>query len=130
MGGGPVFRSLAALGTLGLSETAQKKPFQDLGNDNPVNSTAGGPLRFIPGGAQIAAVMGMGTDSMVPDKPNLTTLPVLGQQNAADTTGAQKEAAAAEAERLRAGRGKASTILTSPDDQGSTPRLKRYLGGY
>ena len=74
--------------------------------------------------------MGMGTDSMVPDKPNLTTLPVLGQQNPTDTTGAQKEAAAAEAERLRAGRGKASTILTSPDDQGSTPRLKRYLGGY
>ena len=49
MGGGPVMRSLAALGTLGLSETAQKKPFQDLGNDNPVNSAAGGPLRFIPG---------------------------------------------------------------------------------
>lgn len=23
-----------------------------------------------------------------------------------------------------------ATILTSPDDQGSTPRLKRYLGGY
>ena len=130
MGGGPVFRSLAALGTLGLSETAQKKPFQDLGGDNPVNSTAGGPLRFIPGGAQIAAVMGMGTDSMVPDKPNLTTMPVLGQQTPTDTTGQQKEAQAAEAERLRAGRGKASTILTSPDDQGSTPRLKRYLGGY
>ena len=47
MGGGPVMRSLAALGTLGLSETAQKKPFQDLGNDNPVNSAAGGPLRLL-----------------------------------------------------------------------------------
>jgi len=40
MGGGPVMRSIAALGTLGLSETAQKKPFQDLGNDNPVNAAA------------------------------------------------------------------------------------------
>ena len=130
MGGGPVFRSLAALGTLGLSETAQKKPFQDLGGDNPVNSTAGGPLRFIPGGAQIAAVMGMGTDSMTPKPPTPHTLPVLGQENQTDTTGKQKEAAAAEAERLRAGRGKASTIITSPDDPGQAPRLKRYLGGY
>ena len=81
MGGGPVFRSLAALGTLGLSETAQKKPFQDFGNDNPVNAAAGGPLRFIPGGAQIAAVMGMGADSMTPEAPALHTMPVLGQQN-------------------------------------------------
>src|SRR5574343_1954001 len=97
MGGGPVFRSLAALGTLGLSEAAQKKPFQDLGNDNPVNAAAGGPLRFIPGGAQLAALMGMGADSMTPESPALHTMPVLGQKGAEDTTGQQKLDALAEA---------------------------------
>ena len=129
MGGGPVMRSLAALGTLGLSETAQKKPFQDLGNDNPVNSAAGGPLRFIPGGAQIAAVMGMGADSMTPEPPTLHTMPVLGQQGAEDTTAQQKLDALAEAERVRAGRGRASNVLTSPDDM-PAKRAKKFLGGY
>jgi hypothetical protein len=90
MGGGPVFRSLAALGTLGLSEAAQKKPFQDLGNDNPVNASAGGPLRFIPGGAQIAAVTGTADDAQ------------------------KKLDAAAETERQRAARGRMSTILIQP----------------
>ena len=129
MGGGPVFRSLAALGTLGLSEAAQKKPFQDLCNDNPVNAAAGGPLRFIPGGAQIAALMGMGADSMTPEAPALHTMPVLGQQNAEDTTAQQKLDALAEAERVRAGRGRAANMLTSPDDA-PAPKVKKYLGGY
>ncbi len=129
MGGGPVGRGLAAAFTLGLSETAQKKPFQDLGNDNPVNSLAGGPLRFIPGGAQIAALMGMGADSMTPEAPALHTMPVLGQQNAADTTAQQKLDALAEAERVRAGRGRAANMLTSPDDA-PAPKVKKYLGGY
>lgn len=129
MGGGPVMRSLAALGTLGLSEVAQKKPFQDLGNDNPVNGMAGGPLRFIPGGAQIAAVMGMGTDLMTPEPPTLHTMPVLGQQGAEDTTAQQKLDALAEAERVRAGRGRASNVLTSPDDM-PAKRAKKFLGGY
>ena len=129
MGGGPVMRSLAALGTLGLSETAQKKPFQDFGNDNPVNAAAGGPLRFIPGGAQIAAVMGMGADSMTPEAPALHTMPVLGQKNAEDTTAQQKLDALAEAERVRAGRGRAANMLTSPDDA-PAPKVKKYLGGY
>ncbi len=129
MGGGPVMRSLAALGTLGISEVAQKKPFQDLGNDNPVNGMAGGPLRFIPGGAQIAAVMGMGTDLMTPDPPTLHTMPVLGQQGAEDTTAQQKLDALAEAERVRAGRGRASNVLTSPDDM-PAKRAKKFLGGY
>jgi len=129
MGGGPVMRSIAALGTLGLSEVAQKKPFQDLGNDNPVNGMAGGPLRFIPGGAQIAAVMGMVADSMTPEAPALHTMPVLGQQNAEDTTAQQKLDALAEAERVRAGRGRAANMLTSPDDA-PAPKVKKYLGGY
>ncbi len=129
MGGGPVMRSLAALGTLGISEVAQKKPFQDLGNDNPVNGMAGGPLRFIPGGAQIAAVMGMGTDLMTPEPPTLHTMPVLGQQGAEDTTAQQKLDALAEAERVRAGRGRASNVLTSPDDM-PAKRAKKFLGGY
>lgn len=129
MGGGPVGRGLAAAFTLGLSETAQKKPFQDLGNDNPVNSLAGGPLRFIPGGAQIAALMGMGADSMTPEAPALHTMPVLGQQNAEDTTAQQKLDALAEAERVRAGRGRAANMLTSPDDA-PAPKVKKYLGGY
>lgn len=129
MGGGPVMRSLAALGTLGLSEAAQKKPFQDLGNDNPVNAAAGGPLRFIPGGAQIAAVMGMGADSMTPEAPALHTMPVLGQQGAEDTTAQQKLDALAEAERVRAGRGRAANMLTSPDDA-PAPKVKKFLGGY
>ena len=129
MGGGPVMRSLAALGTLGISEVAQKKPFQDLGNDNPVNGMAGGPLRFIPGGAQIAAVMGMGTDSMTPEPPTLHTMPVLGKQNENDTTSQQKLDALAEAERVRAGRGRASNVLTSPDDM-PAKRAKKFLGGY
>ena len=132
--GGPVLRNLAIPVTLGLSELSQKKPFQNLADDAPIGGIGGSPLRFIPIAGQVAttagAVLGEGTKAMTPDKPNLTTLPVLGQDNPADTTAAQKEAKAAEAERLRAGRGKASTILTSPDDQGSTPRLKRYLGGY
>ena len=129
MGGGPVMRSIAALGTLGLSEVAQKKPFQDLGNDNPVNGMAGGPLRFIPGGAQIAAVMGMVADSMTPEAPALHTMPVLGQQNAEDTTAQQKLDALAEAERVRAGRGRAANMLTSPDDA-PAPKVKKFLGGY
>ena len=129
MGGGPVMRSLAALGTLGLSETAQKKPFQDFGNDNPVNAAAGGPLRFIPGGAQIAAVMGMGTNSITPKTPALHTMPILEQQNSENTTAQQKLDALAEAERVRAGRGRASNVLTSPDDM-PAKRAKKFLGGY
>ena len=129
MGGGPVGRGLAAAFTLGLSETAQKKPFQDLGNDNPVNAVAGGPLRFIPGGAQIAALMGMGADSMTPKAPALHTMPVLGQQNAGDTTAQQKLDALAEAERVRAGRGRAANVLTSPDDA-PVRKAKKFLGGY
>src|SRR5574343_299261 len=129
MGGGPIMRSLAAVGTLGLSEAAQKKPFQDLGSDNPVNAAAGGPLRFIPGGAQIAALMGMGSESMTPEAPALHTMPVLGQQNNTDTTAQQKLDALAEAERVRAGRGRAANTLTSPDDA-PAPKVKKYLGGY
>ena len=129
MGGGPIMRSLAAVGTLGLSEAAQKKPFQDFGNDNPVNATAGGPLRFIPGGAQIAALMGMGSESMTPEAPALHTMPVLGKQGAEDTTGQQKLDALAEAERVRAGRGRAANMLTSPDDAPAR-KVKKFLGGY
>ena len=129
MGGGPVFRSLAALGTLGLSEAAQKKPFQDLGNDNPVNASAGGPLRFIPGGAQIAAVMGMGTDAMTPQAPALHTMPVLGSDTG-NTDDAQKKLdAAAETERQRAARGRMSTLLSSPDDD-PVSKSRKFLGGY
>src|SRR5574343_1705197 len=129
MGGGPIMRSLAAVGTVGLFETAQEKPFQYFCNDNPVNAASGGPLRFIPGGAQIAALMGMGADSMTPEAPALHTMPVLGKQNAEDTTGQQKLDALAEAERVRAGRGRAANMLTSPDDA-PAPKVKKYLGGY
>lgn len=129
MGGGPVFRSLAALGTLGLSEAAQKKPFQDLGNDNPVNASAGGPLRFIPGGAQIAAVMGMGADSMTPKAPVLHTMPVLGSDTGTADEGQKKIDAAAETERQRAARGRMSTLLSSPDDA-PVSKSRKFLGGY
>jgi hypothetical protein len=129
MGGGPVMRSLAALGTLGLSETAQKKPFQDLGNDNPVNSAAGGPLRFIPGGAQIAAVMGMGTDSMTPEPPTLHTMPVLGKQNENDTTHNKSSMPWRKRNGCAPAVGVASNVLTSPDDA-PAKRAKKFLGGY
>ena len=77
----------------------------------------------------IAAVMGMGADSMTPEAPALHTMPVLGQQNAEDTTAQQKLDALAEAERVRAGRGRAANMLTSPDDA-PAPKVKKYLGGY
>lgn len=124
MGGGPVMRSLAAVGSLGLSELTQKKPFQDLGSDNPTKGT-GGIIRFIPGGSQVAGLMGMLTDEMTPDKPNFTATPTLGQDDAAQ----KAKDAAAEAERLRSGRGRASTFF-SGEDSGPQPRLKRYLGGF
>lgn len=129
MGGGPVFRALAGVGTLGLSEAAQKKPFQDLGGDNPVNSMAGGPLRFIPGGAQIAALMGMGSDAMTPKAPALHTLPVLGSDTGAADESQKKLDAAAEAERVRAARGRLSTQLSSPDDQ-PVAKSRKFLGGF
>ena len=54
--------------------------------------------------------MGMGADSMTPEAPALHTMPVLGQQNAEDTTAQQKLDALAEAERVRAGRGRADSV--------------------
>lgn len=59
----------------------------------------------------------------------LHTMPVLGKQNEDDTTAQQKLDALAEAERVRAGRGRASNVLTSPDDM-PAKRAKKFLGGY
>lgn len=126
MGGGPVVRALAGVGTLGLSELTQKKPFQDLGNDSPVQGS-GGVLRFIPGGSQIGGLMGMLTNEMTPDKPNLTAAPTLG----GDDEAKKAEQRALDAERQRAGRGRVSTIFAGDEPGASgTPKLKRFLGGY
>ncbi len=134
MGGGPVVRALAAFPSFGFSELGQKKPFQDFGNDNPTGSLSGSPLRFLPGGSMIASTFEQATESMTPKAPALHTMPVLGTDPTApnDTNAAQRKLdAAAEKERLRAGRGKASTMITSPDEQAATgPRLKKFLGGY
>jgi hypothetical protein len=134
MGGGPVQRALAGVGSLGLSELTQKKPFQDFHTDNPTSSATGGPLRFIPGGSQIAGIMDLAQNEMTPEAPTPHTLPVLGTEKTDDPAAdnaKRKLDAAAEKERLRAGRGKASTMITSPDDQAITgPRLKKFLGGY
>lgn len=131
--GGPFARALAIPVTLGLSELSQKKPFQDLHEDKPVDGMGGTPLRFIPIAGQVAqtasAVLGSGAVLMTPNAPALHTMPVLGQQNAGDTTAQQKLDALAEAERVRAGRGRAANMLTSPDDA-PAPKVKKYLGGY
>ena len=88
-------------------------------------------LRFLVwiGGAQIAALMGMGSDAMTPKAPALHTLPVLGSDTGAADESQKKLDAAAEAERVRAARGRLSTQLSSPDDQ-PVAKSRKFLGGF
>ena len=123
---GPVFRSIAAVSTLGLSETAQKKPFQNFGGDNPVSSMAGGPLRFIPGGAQIAGLMAVNQDAMKKEVAPAT--PPASPLQVKDNKAEQAEDLA----RQRGGKGRVSNMLTSPDAVASSgvPQLRPFLGGF
>ena len=131
--GGPIFRALAVAPSFGFSELAQEKPFQDFGNDSPTGGFAGSPARFLPGGAQIASLGDIGTDAMVPEIPEPAATPVLGEETSdAERVAEEKKAAAEEERRRRGNQGKASTILTSPDDAvvGSGVSAKRFLGGF
>lgn len=125
--GGAVGRALAAVGTLGLSEAGQKKPFQDFGNDNPTSSMGAGPLRFVPGGSQIAAALQvMQPEPKAPDVP--ATAPLLDKVE--DKEKAKREADAERA-RIDSGRGRVSTMLTTlPYMTQRSPGLKSFLGGY
>lgn len=122
--GGPVGRALAAAGTVGLSEVMQKKPFQDVLHDNPTSAMGGGPLRFTPGGLQIAAALGMEPPSPKASEPGTPSTALVDKG---------KEKADADAERARkdAGRGRVSTMLTTvPFLASRSTGLKSFLGGY
>lgn len=122
--GGPVGRALAAVGTLGLSEVGQKKPFQDLGNDNPTSAMGGGPLRFIPGGAQVAAALEVAQPSPKAPEPGEPPTALVDKSK-------EKEANDSERRRQESGRGRISTMLTTvPFLTSRSPAYKTFLGGY
>lgn len=122
--GGAVGRALAAVGTLGLSEVGQKKPFQDMGNDNPTSAMGGGPLRFIPGGSQIAAALEVAQPSPKAPEPGTPSSALVDK-------GKEKADADAERARKESGRGRVSTMLTTvPFLASRSTGLKAFLGGY
>lgn len=122
--GGAVGRALAAVGTLGLSEVGQKKPFQDFGNDNPTSAMGGGPLRFIPGGSQIAAALEVAQPSPKAPEPGEPPTALVDKSK-------EKEANDSERRRQESGRGRVSTMLTTlPFLASRSPAYKTFLGGY
>jgi len=122
--GGAVGRALAAVGTLGLSEVGQKKPFQDFGNDNPTSAMGGGPLRFIPGGSQIAAALEVAQPSPKAPEPGEPPTALVDKSK-------EKEANDSERRRQESGRGRLSTMLTTlPFLASRSPAYKTFLGGY
>lgn len=122
--GGAVGRVLAAVGTLGLSEVGQKKPFQDFGNDNPTSAMGGGPLRFIPGGSQIAAALEVAQPSPKAPEPGEPPTALVDKSK-------EKEANDSERRRQESGRGRLSTMLTTlPFLASRSPAYKTFLGGY
>ena len=122
--GGAVGRALAAVGTLGLSEVGQKKPFQDFGNDNPTSAMGGGPLRFIPGGSQIAAALEVAQPSPKAPEPGEPLTALVDKSK-------EKEANDSERRRQESGRGRLSTMLTTlPFLAPRSPAYKTFLGGY
>lgn len=126
--GGVVGRTLAAFGTLGLSETGQKKPFQDFGNDNPTSAMGGGPLRFIPGGSQIAAALEVAQPSPKAPEPGEPPTALVDKSKEKEK---EKEANDSERRRQESGRGRVSTMLTTlPFLASRSPAYKTFLGGY
>ena len=122
--GGAVGRALAAVGTLGLSEVGQKKPFQDFGNDNPTSAMGGGPLRFIPGGSQIAAALEVAQPSPKAPEPGEPPTALVDKSK-------EKEANDSERRLQESGRGRVSTMLTTlPFLASRSPAYKTFLGGY
>src|SRR3990167_2213237 len=104
--GGPVFRGLAAALTVGTSEAIQKKPFQDLGKDQPVGSGMGLTpyLRLIPGvggvGSGAAALLSLNETLIKPDEEPT----VLGESD--EERKRRLDEAAKEERRLRSGKGR------------------------
>ena len=131
--GGPVFRAIAAVSTLGGSELTQKKPFQDPGSDRPIGGAAGGPLRLIPGPPGVP--IGSGATALLTLNENLSKLdaqpepdPVLGESE--EERQRRLSEAATEEQRKRAGKGRASTILSGFDEPAATvSTARRFLGG-
>ena len=107
MGSGPVARIAAATVTMGLSEAGQKKPFQDMGNDNPTGPMSGGPLRFA--GGLLAPTM----DAMMPKPPDLSN-PTAGGKNLPEAIAPINDLA------KKRSRRNFSTVLTDPISLGSS----------
>jgi hypothetical protein len=127
-GGNPVLRALAGAATLGGSELAQKKPFQDPLKDRPTSGMSGSLLRFLPGASAATGAVDLGAQMQAEaDKQGLApaTAPRAPQL---DDAAAAAEAANDAERRRRASIGKASTILTSFEPS-VTGTARRYLGG-
>ena len=114
-------RVAAGVITGGISEIGQKKPFQDVGHDNPIGGASASPLRFIPGAGSLLAAADVGLGALskkglsVPQSP----LPITTQ------TAAVQQAASEAAQRRSRARGFQSTILSSLTQSGggsSAPR--------
>jgi hypothetical protein len=84
-------RAVSAALSLGTSELAQKKPFQDIDKDRPIGGASASPLRFVPaGGATLGAVTDVAKLGGPPPPPD-------DEANALDA-----EAAKADAEKVSA----------------------------
>lgn len=57
----PITRLLAAVTSLGTSELAQKKPFQNLDEDRPIGGSIGSISRFIPLGSSVSEGANLGS---------------------------------------------------------------------
>ena len=89
MGGGPVFRSLAALGTLGSPKRRKRNPFKISATITPSTQPQADPPVY-PRWRTDRRGDGYGCGLDDAGSPALHTMPVLGQKNAEDTTAQQK----------------------------------------
>jgi len=127
--GGPVMRGIAGLFSAGVSELTQKKPFQNIGKDEPAGTSAPWlrPWGWVGTGASSLITVNeqlSQPDAVVPEPD-----PVLGESQGRRQQ--RLDRVAREERRLRSGKGRASTIVAGRDDEEDEEpgAFRRFLGG-